>query len=271
MIYQNLVIGSCLESLYFAIKNDYPIIVRSLSCPPRIFPKVHELWKGIAFLLALDGKLPVSHRVESVEVSGNSVKVFDNSGLLSTLSFKNLHIFDNNFVKMGDLHEESRCNDYLVLDWFLVSNCRYHNIKEINTEDSFAGKLVFYSGDRHYTSKKHKDLCVMSRLSYENLKDSDYCEIYSRFRALSIMADNGIKGKINSKNKRTGKIYFVKPALTFSNRDVIMSEPHRYPKTDHICFYDFLPLDELEKTDLKEIDIERKSRREQIFRDRNSK
>ena len=67
MHYENLVFGATLDSLFFAMKNGYPLIY-STPKKPFEFSETFQDWNHAYFFLSLSGLLPYSDKAKRVKL-----------------------------------------------------------------------------------------------------------------------------------------------------------------------------------------------------------
>ena len=226
--YENIVIGSSLTALLFALKNDYPVFFAEERRPFRFdylepqtnlaFLKIpgrptkslttlgeekligapkELLWERLLFLMSLRGRVPLSNLSHSIRYDGDRVVCSNKYGKIMEFLFDNCYYFgdDNStgFIEKTNLDEEA----YLCYDYIAFNSGGKHEIDLIHTNDDFVSEIWFYSSDRIDGNTPVRDACAVSKLTESQLQDFDYSETMARFKVLKIMKDNGMRGKQN--------------------------------------------------------------------------
>ena len=98
---QRVVIGSSLESVLFASKNDCTLILNKVS-PPEIFEtKESQDWNHLIFLLSMAGKVPFSDKVTSIRILEDEkrLKVYTKGEKMVQLECEKIFIFDDENIE----------------------------------------------------------------------------------------------------------------------------------------------------------------------------
>lgn len=223
----NFVIGGNLKALQFALKNGFPILYKELELPFEFdylddnFTK-RDYQEYIAFLLSLSGLNYFGDKIENFKVEQNIVKVFGKRAWDYQFNCKKIHDFR--------IDPQSYNGLYQVIDWINIRSCGLHSLRELNSEDPFVQKLLFYPSQRQNKSKLSylsdtdyekipKDLVCLSFLTKEQLEEEGHGEVYSRLKAVQMMKDAGLKGKKVGFSS-TGKPSTAPIKLEFERREV---------------------------------------------------
>ena len=109
--YDNLIVGSNLNSLIFSYKSGYPIIFDHIE-KPLFFDKVPDnvcleefgikkevnqlgLWERLFFYLSLSGQLIYSESFSSIRMVDDQLRATTSKARMLKINFNNLHIFDH--------------------------------------------------------------------------------------------------------------------------------------------------------------------------------
>lgn len=225
--YDKIVIGSSLRAVLFAFSNNYPLFFTEESRPFRfdyfeehadlscvkISPRPQSLttfegekkvgvakevlWERLLFLLALDGKVPLSNLCESIRYDGERVVCSNEYSKIMEFKFNECYYFgDPNAV--GWPSKKSLSNaEYVCYDYIAFNRGGKHSIDYIETGDNLAAEIWFYPSDRIDGSTSVKDACVVSHLTADELKGFDCSETMARFKMISEMESRGMKGLFN--------------------------------------------------------------------------
>ncbi len=256
MKFENIVIGSSLSALLFAIKNDYPLFFAEERRPFRFdylepetnlaFLKIpvrprkslttlgkeksigvpkELLWERLLFLMSLKGNVPLSNLCHNIRYDGERVVCSNEYSKIMEFRFDKCHYFgDKNsigFIEKTNLDEET----YICYDHIAFNSGGKHEIDFIYTGDDFVSEIWFYSSDRIDGNTPVRDACTVSKLTESQLLDFDYSETMARFKALKIMKDNGMRGKQNGYTKKgTPRHYDFRTTSIRRETSIIESE-----------------------------------------------
>jgi len=232
----------------FAYLNEYPIIL-NVDKPPEVFdffepdfnlgqfgfePVEYELnlknsvktvgvpkfqvWQKLFFMLSMSGLCPLSLKAKIVRIAeNNQLKIATHRSRVIKCNFNKLFVFDNENVKGLPCELSDRILSVKVTDWFEVRRGNKHDIDYIKTGEDFVREVFFYKAK----NRTAKDVAAISKMFPEQLLDPDYTDTFVRFKTLSLMKENGIKGTANGKNPRkpSESIYYL-PQIEFTERDI---------------------------------------------------
>ena len=233
MKFENIVIGSSLSALLFAIKNDYPLFFAEERRPFRFdylepetnlaFLKIpgrptkslttlgkeksigvpkELLWERLLFLMSLKGNVPLSNLCHNIRYDGERVVCSNEYSKIMEFRFDKCHYFgDKNsigFIEKTNLDEET----YICYDYIAFNSGGKHEIDFIHTGDDFISEIWFYSSDRIDGNTPVRDACAVSKLTSDQLNDFDFSETMARFKVMQTMKDNGMRGPQNGFTKK---------------------------------------------------------------------
>jgi hypothetical protein len=245
--YKNIVVGSSIEALLFAFKNNYPVIFTTARRPFRFdyfdphidmsFLKIpgaakslttfegekrvgtpkQFLWERILFLLSLDGRVPLSNLCHTLRCDGAKIICSTEYNKIAEIKFDMCHYFgdDNSY---GFVKQKSLATDeYLCYDWVAFNRGGKHSIDYFKTSDNMVHEIWFYPSDRIDGDTPVKDACVVSVLTEPQLLDFDYSETMVRFKLIHEMESRGMKGLFNGYST-SGKPKYYKFRTTSISR-----------------------------------------------------
>tara|TARA_B100000989_G_scaffold2418_2_gene1626 strand:+ start:13167 stop:14033 length:867 start_codon:yes stop_codon:yes gene_type:complete len=222
--YSSVVIGSDLKSFLFAFVNDYPILFTEQNKPHQFdffvdyhndnsnkfisFDKIYKfgkqkiyMWERLYFLLSMRGLLPLSDMCDTIRYDGKKLICSTEYSKLCEIKFNNcFYGGDNKTYKLINL-KEPRNVRYKVYDKIAFTSGGKHDIDYFETDDDFVNKVWFFSSDRICGNTGVKDAYVLSTLTHEQLNSPSYTNTMARFKLLSIMKENGMRGKQNGFTK----------------------------------------------------------------------
>jgi len=238
--YEKIVIGNDLSSLIYAHKNNLPIIQNGLR-PPYFFEFGESLWERLNFVLSLAGKKILPRPADTIRIDSNEIFATTKEGLSCRCEFDKLLVFDDtNIHGLGTPSQRVKNTDRrMVVDWFSVRSGMCHELNKIQTNDNFVKTIYFYPSIRIPGNHNRKDLVSVSYLSKEEVESIDYSNIYVKFKILSLMKKNGIKGKRNgrdTKNKKLFKYYALD--IEHEKREINVTTKNKYESNNRIKFFD---------------------------------
>jgi len=239
--YDKIVVGSCMDALLYAYKNDYPIFFTEAEKPFRfdylkpdidlsflkILPENQKLktfddtmeigvpwgivWERILFLLSLSGKVPLSNLCNSMRYDGERIICSNEYAKIAEVGFNTCFYFNDpnmtGLIKKQNIENPT----YICYDYIGFHKGGKHEIDYITTGDDFVSEIWFYSSDRICGNTGVKDACVLSRLTKKQIEDFSFSETMSRFKTLALMYENGMKGQLNGyTSKGTPRYYKFK-------------------------------------------------------------
>ena len=218
-------IGGSLTALLHSFVTNTPILIDKPHfpfeldfCPPEWdltflgFPntmpvnKLH-LWERLSFLMSMAGMVIFPNNIENVRTTGHSITVVTTDKQRINIKYKELLAFD-----------EDREDFYLVYDWFFVKTGAVHELEVLMNGDGFCSQVIFHPTTRPNLRKEIKDICVVSKIPYEEVDNIDYSPIYVRLKTLKMMQEAGIRGKING-YKKDGSPKCLSPRIEHAFRE----------------------------------------------------
>ena len=225
--YENVVVGSCLNAALFAFNNNLPIFFAECRRPFRFdyfspeldlsalkIPTCNKslttfegkkkigvpkeiLWERLLFLLALNGKMPLSNRCNTMRYDGSVLACSTEYSKLMDVRFENCFYFgDRRCDKLVDFAAET--DVVTIYDWIAFNRGGKHDIDYIHTDDKFVSDIWYYSSDRIDGATPVKDVCAVSTLNTKELENFDYSETMARFKTVFEMEVRGMKGPLSS-------------------------------------------------------------------------
>jgi len=177
MHYENLVFGATLDSLFFAMKNGYPLIY---STPKKPFELDESLqhWKHAYFFLSLSGLIPFADKAKRLKVIGNNKIEVLTDKKRHEISYNTLFVFDDISLKglpdpIGTTSDEVLIYDKMEFVNFVIE-------KDIII-DSEVGLL---------TCNPPSSLTCKSLLNLSNYTDEQNSELYYRFRTEDVVSEH---------------------------------------------------------------------------------
>ena len=250
-IYQKdtIVIGGCLAALLYAFKNSLPIIFANPK-PPFRYDKIEkeydlsflglepfesyyqrQVWERLLVLLGLSGNLPLSSNASGMRIVDNLLTVTTNNHRVAKFEFNKLVVFDDEGVTglpaiSGEIKEKNR-----VIDWVNIRQGAKHQHNELEGDDDFVSKVIFYPSDRH-DNKKLKDLVAISYLTDEELLSHDYSDTMVKFKVTKMMKAAGIRGTRNGRDVNNPDKYKYYAIKIEPSERVIEPDIKRYYEPD---------------------------------------
>ena len=250
-IYQKdtIVIGGCLAALLYAFKNSLPVIFANPK-PPFRYDKIEkeydlsflglepfesyyqrQVWERLLVLLGLSGNLPLSDNASGLRIVDNLLTVTTNNHRVAKFEFNKLVVFDDEGVTglppiSGEIKEKNR-----VIDWVNIRQGAKHQHDELDGDDDFVSKVIFYPSDRH-DNKKLKDLVAISYLTDEELLSHDYSDTMVKFKVTKMMKAAGIRGTRNGRDVNNPDKYKYYAIKIEPSERIIEPDVKRYYEPD---------------------------------------
>ena len=188
MHYENLVFGATLDSLFFAMKNGYPLIY-STPKKPFEFDESLQDWKHAYFFLSLSGLIPFADKARRTRLIGdNELEVLTEKKRYE-VSYSTLFVFDDTGL-VGLPEPISRTSDKnIVYDWIKIK--KGSDIKDtiMNFEEGFVEQIIFYQKE-NCKNPNLKDLVVKSTLTTDDLKNEEFSELFVKFHVEELLETN---------------------------------------------------------------------------------
>jgi len=237
---QRIVIGSSLESVLFASKNDCSLILNKVSLPEIFEQKETKDWNHLVFLLSMAGKIPFSDKVTSIRIleDEKKLKVYTKRERMVEVECEKVFVFDDENVEGLPLPKLTEKNPKkMILDWINVRAGMTHEYHTIETGDDFVNEIVFYKSPRIDGDHDYKDLVAISYLTDEQIKDHSYSTLMTLYKTKDIMKQYGIKGPRNGRDvsdPEKYKYYSIK--LESDRRQIKKIHMDAYEDTDFLSF-----------------------------------
>ena len=241
--WDNIVIGGNVQSLLYAISENYPLIFVK-SSPPFRFDLVSpdldltklgfkrdkevsllEVWETLFFYAGLSGLCPLSSNAESIRVKNENLIITTKNQRVIKAKFNKLIVFEDTQIKNLPNVTKVEKKENKVIDWFNVRyGCR-HTWDLLYGDNNFINRIYFYPTDRS-DNKTLKDAVAVSLLTDEQLKDIDHSEYMARFKVEDMMKKAGIKGPING--YKDGKPIYLNIKTEHADREIIVNQIRHY-------------------------------------------
>ena len=236
LILPKIITGGSLESLFYAYIHETPIVLTQPYVPFELdmvednsffellgytakmpLTKV-QIWDRLVFVLSMAGLVMMPNNVRNVREEGNKIIFSLKDNTRFTIAYERKISFDKHLDGEVD-----------VYDWFDIRSGAKTELQEINdSEDDLVHKIIFYDSQRKGTGGKgFKDLVAVSRMQTPELHEYENSEGYVRLKALSMMKEQGMRGKPNGYNKK-GKQQFYALKIEHVQREIIKRYEPRF-------------------------------------------
>lgn len=207
VVEKDIVIGSRVEELIYALENDKFLILNGN--PPEAYEFLHEdstaqFWSYLYWeLFFRNSILGVKPRMVRLIPDLRQIKIISTSGAEFRLRHTKDVLFssiENVELESIEATEELLC--YEVVDMFEVNSGSKHDMWEIlSPKDDLVRKIVFFISERIDGNKDRKDLVSYSYLSEKQLNEFEYSDTMARFKTESALQQNlAQKSKIKLKH-----------------------------------------------------------------------
>lgn len=245
MLLNKIVIGSSIESAYYALVNECYFIPTTRG--PLMFydhseislfglKEKSKIWARLNLILGL-----ISRRIAFEDVS--KIRILDSEVRLSTgnstfkYQFEKMFIFDPTKIQMDNEIEHHRPPTFRVLDDFELSTLgpKRHELKSTPSTTGFAKELHFYCSDRVDGADYITDCVVESELTRDQLNSFDYSGSMARFVVERHLTSIGVYGRL-MKYYESGKPKYRKPKVTHVKRVSYEIDNNIYRDTAEVKF-----------------------------------
>ena len=155
------------------------------------------LWERLAFLLSLDGLLPLGNLCDTIRYDETKLVCSSEYAKIHELDFDKCHYFGDPNTFGISIEEGAEDGAYTCYDYIAFHKGGKHEIDYLSTDDDFVGEIWFYSSDRIDGNTGVKDACIVSSLTEGEIRDPDFSETIARFKMEKVLDDHGIKGPLN--------------------------------------------------------------------------
>ena len=261
--HENIVIGSDLRALLFALVNEYPVFytkprvphlfefldlklnldfihidnqpqsLRSFKNDFKFGQKKILLWEKLNFLLSMRGFVPISDMCDIMRYDGETLSCSSEYKKLCEVRFDKCFYFGDNGVHKLITKRKKQNVRYKVFDRIGFHTGGKHDIEYIKTNDDFVREVWFYSSDRICGNTGVKDACALSILSYDELNSNPYTQTMTSFKLCSILKNNGIMGK-PSGYRRDGTPRYRNHKTSYIDRHVYPIDAPQWEETSKI-------------------------------------
>lgn len=245
MLLSGVVLGSSIESAYFALVNEYHFIP-TRKIPYMFYEKANmkvlglsnksEIWDKLNLMLGLLSKTISFEETSNIRIHDDMIRV-TTGNVTFKYQFDRLYIFDPTGIQVDTEILETNPKTYHVFDDFELSVLgpkRYQLDPIINGAD--LGKhLHFYCSNRVDGADYITDCVVESELTQEQLNSFDYSDSIVRFIVERHLSSVGVYGRL-MKYYESGKPKYRKPKVVHVKRIVQEKDNNIYQQTEHIKF-----------------------------------
>ena len=262
--YETIVVGSSFDAVIYAFVHGHPIFFAEERRPSRFdyiepalnlsclkipdtatiletldasrtigYPK-ELLWEKLLFLMAVEGRSPLSNLCGTMRCDGKTVVCSNEYAKIMEFAFERCIYFGDNkaygFVEEKPLDSRT----YLCYDHIGFHSGGKHNIDYIQTNDEFVKEVWFYASDRIDGNTPVKDACTVSVLTAEQIKNFDYSQTMARFKLIHEMESRGMKGKYAGTETKAGSPKHYKFRTTSLFRETGEIEGTTNPSLDSV-------------------------------------
>ncbi len=238
MLLEKIVIGSNIESAYYALINNC-FFVPTRQCPPMFYKENIKTWPKFNFMLGLLSKLISFEETETIRIVDNQLKI-SAQGTTYKYNFDKCYVFDPTGVQLENEIIETNPDTFIVLDDFELSTLGSHrsSIEPLAREGCLARQVHFYSSDRVDGSTYITDCVSESELTQNELNSFDYSDTMVRFIIERYLTSAGVYGTFMTHYKN-GKPKYRKPKVKHVNRFVHPKDNNIYKNTDLVEILNF--------------------------------
>lgn len=186
MRYEKLIFGATLDSLFYAIKNGYPLLY-STPVKPFALEEEANTWKQAYFFLSLSGLIPFANNIKRVKLlESNCLEVLTEKKRFQ-VSFGELLVFDEKGLT-GLPEPVARTSDLVeIYDWFEMKNSPLMENQTLDFSKGFIEKFYFYEKPTSRNTN-YKNLVSKSTLSKTSASQEEHSELFARFKSEELLS-----------------------------------------------------------------------------------
>ena len=248
--WDEVVIGNNLASFVYTRNNDSKLILSGLKDVfkydlftnkqvlkniehPTMVANKKTLIDQLLFDLVLQGKCPISEKVNSIRVNAeeNLLSVFISDTVKITIKYNSLRIFDDSLVTGLPFETSKRTAYYVVYDWFLSNINRDTHFLELYDIDSpLAHRVIIRKIPQNVVISQ-------SSLTAEQLNNFNFSDTMCRFKTDKMLKDSDLRGPRNGFYKNSPNKPRYRPIkLDFMRREVMPQVEREFVKYGNITF-----------------------------------
>ena len=245
MLLERVVIGSTVESLFYALKTDsfivynrkrphlfyrqFPIPIMGDSREPKIISR-------LLLSLSLMGKVIQFENIENIRITGNALKLFAENQIYN-YQFDRCEIFDSTGVIHENEIDQPNPPMYHVIDDFELKNLgkAVKSIPSFHQDDNFVSSIHFYTSNRVDGASFITDCVTDSHLTLEQLQNFEYSDSTIKFVVERYLRSVGVNGTVAGINKN-GTTKYRRPAVKHVKRMVFEEDRNVYRDSECIKF-----------------------------------
>ena len=230
MLLSKVVIGSTIESAYYALMNDCYFIPTRQS-PPLFYRENIQTWPKLNNMLGLLSKRIAFENVETIRIQENQLKITAQNTTYK-YSFEKCFVFDTTDVQLENQVIKTKPKTFLVIDDFELSTLGEHRfeIPPVTGQSGFAREIHFYSSDRVDGASYITDCVVESLLTEDQINDFDFSDTMARFVVERYLTSVGIYGTFMTYYKN-GNPKYRKPKVKHVKRLTFPQDNNTYADT----------------------------------------
>lgn len=200
---KSVVIGGDIYALRYAFQHDLPLIYVEAKKPHRHSGSQQAEWHHLYWCLSIAGKVKFASFVSSVVVDSEegSAKIIYNNRSKIIEGIEKFYIFDETGISGLPPSVGMSSDKNEVFDWINVRSGMKHDLDRIESASPFMQCILFYPTERIAGDHALKDVCVISCLTDEELKEFEYSELVVKIKTEEAMKKAGIKGTGNGVGK----------------------------------------------------------------------
>ena len=225
-----------MESLLYAYMTETPIVISQPYVPFELdimqqndllhligydrnteIKKV-EVWDRLSFILSMAGLVLMPNNVRTIKHADKLIVFTLKDNTRMKIGYDTLISFDD--------HVDEKLKVY---DWFSIRSGSKVELDEIQDhEDDLVNKIIFYPSQRRGAmGRGRKDLVAYSEIPYNDIHDYESSESYVRLKTLSMMKEQGLRGKPNGYNSR-GKAQYYALKIEHTYREIHKAYKPKY-------------------------------------------
>lgn len=236
----DIVIGNCIGALRHSFHHGVPLFMNGE--PPFTFSEEREEWDKLYACLSLKGLVPFGDIMSTVTVLPEENKIEARArGVRRYFEYANLWLYSDENVSGLELYLDEPNEEREVYDIFHIKNVQPSTLVNLTQDQDFMRELFTFSIHRETF------YCSVSRMTKEQLTDTEYSEPIVRLSLFDVLSSNGVLGSKNGLCKKTGNAKRISIKIDHRQRVIKRAGMNKYSDIENIHFREtFNKLSEIE-------------------------
>ena len=232
--YPEVVVGSCMEALTYAMKTDAPVVYTDMRVPS-LFDETDSIaWSELCFYLSVAGRIPFGAAVNLLRVNLEECCLEVVSGTKEfRVHYEKLIVFSDTNLKGLPTPVEAN-KRFKVLDWMDVKQGMAHEHEHLEGDSNFVRHIHFYPTNRldgiHLNNKDAVAVSFLEGEEVNHINSHGWDNNYARLKVIKMMEAAGITGSMIEQGRHRSI------QVEHSFREIIPLDKNKYDEVPNVEF-----------------------------------